>query len=104
MLNRIRKNDTVAVISGKDKGKTGQVISVDLKNDTAIVQDISLVTRHIKAKKAGEKNRLSREEGAIAMSKLMPVCSACNKTCRVQTKILEGEKKVRACHRCEKSL
>lgn len=101
MLSRIKKNDLVVVLSGRDKGKTGQVVEVDTKNDAAVVKGVSIVTKHQKAKKAGEKSRIVQEETAVLLSKLMPVCTSCKKACRVQAKFLDDGKKVRTCHKCK---
>lgn len=102
MLSRVKKDDLVLVISGKDKGKQGSVISVDSKNESLLVKGVGIVTRHIKAKKAGEKSRISKEEGKISSCKVMPICPVCKKTCRVQVKFLENGK-VRTCHRCKEA-
>ncbi|MCB9493351.1 MAG: 50S ribosomal protein L24 [Epsilonproteobacteria bacterium] len=101
MLSRIKKNDTVVVLSGKDKTKQGVVLSVDPKKSTLIAKDLGVVTRHVKAKKAGEKGKIVQEERPIALCKVMPVCPACKKPCRIKVKFVEeGQKKVRSCHRC----
>jgi large subunit ribosomal protein L24 len=103
MLSRIKKNDSVVVLSGKDKGKQGLVISVDQKDGVALVQDVGVVTRYIKARKAGEKNRMVREEHPIMMCKIMPICPSCKKPCRVQVRFQEGSEKARVCGRCKES-
>lgn len=104
MLSRVKKNDTVVVLSGKDKGRQGLVIAVDQKNDLVLVKDVGVVTKHLKAKKAGEKSRIVREEKAIPLCKIMPICPSCKKACRVQVKFLnEGGKKARTCHRCKEA-
>ncbi len=103
MLNRVKKNDTVVVISGRDKGKQGQIIKVDSKKKLILVKDVGVVTRHIKARKSGEKSRIAKEEGFITFCKVMPVCPSCKKACRIQTKFLEDRKKTRICHRCKEA-
>lgn len=103
MLSRIRKNDTVVVLSGKDKGKRGQVISVNSQKETVLIKDVAVVTRHVKARKAGEKSGIIREEGFVSLTKIMPVCPLCKKACRIQVRFLEGNKKTRSCHRCKES-
>jgi len=104
MLSRVKKNDTVFVLSGRDKGKQGLVISVDPKKDLVVVKDVGIITRHVKAKRAGEKSRLVKEERSIPLCKVMPICPACKKPCRVQVKFLEGgENKTRTCHRCKEA-
>ncbi len=103
MLSRIKKNDTVVVLSGRDKGKKGVVLSVDTKKDLVLIKDIAIITRHLKAKKAGEKSRISREESPVPMCKVMPICSTCKKPCRVQIKFLEQGDKARTCARCKEA-
>ena len=101
MLSRIKKNDLVVVIAGKDKGKDGHVITVNPKKDAVLVKGLALVTKHIKARRQGEKSRITKEERYIPLCKVMPLCPSCKKACRVQVRLLEGAKKVRACHRCK---
>jgi large subunit ribosomal protein L24 len=103
MLARIKKDDLVQVIVGKDKGKQGNIISVDYKKDRVLVKGVCIVTKHLKAKRQGEKSRISKEEAYISFCKVMPVCPSCKKTCRVQVKVLDGEKKTRICHRCKEA-
>ncbi len=100
MLSRVKKNDTVYVLSGKDKGKQGLVIAVDHKNDRVLVKDIGIITRHRKARRAGEGNRIVKEESYIPLCKVMPVCPSCKKACRVRIQFMENASKSRACHRC----
>ncbi len=103
MLSRIKKDDNVVVIAGKDKGKQGIVIKVVPKADQALVKGIAIVTRHAKAKKSGETSKIVKEEAFIPLGKIMPVCKSCKKACRVRTKFLENENKVRVCHRCHEA-
>lgn len=103
MLSRIRKNDNVIVIAGKDKGKQGAVIKVAPDKDAVLVKNINIVTRHIKAKRSGETSRILKEESYIPLSKVMPICKSCKKPCRVQTKVLDSGSKVRVCHHCKEA-
>lgn len=103
MLARVKKNDTVVVLSGKDKGKSGLVLAVYPKDDAALVKDVSVVTRHTKPTRQGQKGGIVKEERPVPLSKVMPVCSACKKPCRVQTKALETGKSVRICNRCKET-
>ncbi len=103
MLFRIKKNDSVLVTSGSDKGKRGQVIKLDTKKGFCLVKDVAIVTRHVKAKKSGEKNRIVKEESFIPLCKVMPICPSCKKSCRVNTKLLQDGKKARVCHRCKEA-
>lgn len=100
MIARIKKNDTVQVISGKDKGKQGSVIGFKRKNNQVLVKDVAIITRHVKPKRAGEQGSIKKEESYISESKVMPVCTACNKPTRVSSKVLETGKRSRICKRC----
>lgn len=101
MIARVKKNDLVKVIAGKDKNKEGSVIQVLPKKGKVLVKDVAVVTRHVKPRKAGEQGGIRKEESYIRLSKVMPVCTACKKVARVGTKVLEDGKKARMCSRCK---
>lgn len=100
MLSRVKKDDLVRVITGKNVGNQGVVISVDRKKDRVKVKNIAMVTRHAKPRKQGEKGGIVKEEGFIHVSKVMPICSSCKKPCRMRIKVVGDNKKARSCHRC----
>jgi len=99
MIARIRKDDLVQVISGKDKGKRGQVIEVLPKKGKIKVKGIALQTKHVKARKSGEAGGIKKQEAFLAISNVMPVCSSTDKPCRVNVKVLEGGKRERVSNR-----
>ncbi len=99
-MMRIRKNDTVRVMSGKDKGKEGMVLAILPKKEKVKVKGVAIVTRHLKARKQGEVSRIKKEEAFIYLSKVMPVCASCKKACRVGIKTLENGSSARVCMRC----
>ena len=103
MLGRIKKNDSVVVISGRDKGKQGQVIKVDAKKNLVLVKDIGVLTKHVKARRSGEKSRITKEESFINASKVQPMCPSCKKPCRTQVRLLKEGKKTRICHLCKEA-
>jgi large subunit ribosomal protein L24 len=103
MLARVRKNDTVVVLSGKDKGKRGLVLSVYPKKGLALVKDVGIVTRHIKARGDGKKGGIVKEERPVFLDRVMPICSACKKPCRIQAVVLDTGEKVRVCGRCKEA-
>ncbi len=103
MLARVKKNDTVVLLSGKDKGKQGAVLAVYPKENLVLVKDASIVTRHVKPTRAGQKGGIVKEERPMPLAKVMPVCSACKKPCRIQAKVLESGDKVRICNRCKEA-
>jgi len=100
-MARIKKNDTVFVLSGKDKGKKGVVLRVAPKKGRVMVKGLCIRIKHAKARRQGETSEIRKEEGWIPLSKVMPVCSACKQPCRVEAKNLEIGKKVRACNKCK---
>ncbi|QQR53455.1 50S ribosomal protein L24 [bacterium] len=101
MISRIKKNDLVMVLSGKDKGKKGSVLVVFPKNERVLVQGINMATRHMKAKKQGQKSEIKKTESLIPLSKVMLVCSSCHNPSRVNVKITDENVRVRACNRCK---
>lgn len=102
MLARVKKNDLVAVISGKDRGKQGHVIEIDAANNRVVVKDVAVATIHRKARSQNEKSGIVKEEAYISASKVMPVCSSCKKPCRVQVKVTD-KNKARICHHCKEA-
>lgn len=96
---KIKRNDTVKIISGKDKGKTGKVTHVFSDKNRIVVEGVNVHKRHQKAKKRGEKGQIVQMPMPIDVSNAVLVCSACSKSTRVAKKIV-GEKKVRACKKC----
>ena len=96
---KIKKGDTVKVLSGNDKGKTGEVLEVIPKTEKIIVKGINIRKKHVKPRRQGETGGIVDAEGAIYASKVMPVCPKCGKATRVGHKI-EGDKKVRICKHC----
>jgi large subunit ribosomal protein L24 len=98
MLSRIKKNDTVVVISGKDKGKQGEVIELDRKKGLVKVRGVFLATKHKKPRSEKEVGKIVQEERFIASCKVMPVCPETKMGCRVKVRELEGNKKVRMSH------
>ncbi len=101
MVARIKKNDTVIVLTGKDKGKQGEVVAISRKKDKVLVKGIAVITRHAKARKTGEVAGIRKEESFINFSNIMPICTACKKPSRVNTKIIDAKKRARICNRCK---
>ena len=95
----VKKNDTVLVLSGKDKGKKGKVLSVDPETRKVIVEGVNVASRHQKPRKQGEEGGIIKKETPIYASKVMTVCPKCDKATRVAHKIVDG-KKVRVCKHC----
>ena len=95
----IKKDDKVVVLSGKDKGKQGKILSADPKALKVIVEGVNVATKHQKPRKQGEEGGIIKVETPIYASKVQLVCPKCGKATRVGHKIADG-KKVRVCKKC----
>lgn len=96
---RIKKGDNVQVLSGNDKGKTGEVLEINPKTDKIIVKGVNVRKKHVKARKQGEESGIIAIECAIPSSKVNVVCSKCGKATKVGYQI-EKDQKVRICKKC----
>lgn len=95
----VKKDDTVVVISGDDKGKKGKVLKVSPAERKVIVDGVNVVTKHAKPRKQGEAGGILKVEGAIYADKVQLFCEKCGKATRVAHKTVDG-KKVRVCVKC----
>jgi len=105
-MKRIKLDDTVIVISGREKGKQGTVLEISSKKDAVCVNGVSLVSKHQKQKApmSGAPSKFKgvrKVESWIPLSKVMPFCSQCDKAARVVVKMLELGQSSRACSRCK---
>ena len=100
---KVKKNDTVLVITGKDAGKTAKVLTALPKSNKVIVDGINVQKKHKKARSAQEVSAIQNQSGPIDASNVMVVCPVCNKATRVAYSV-EGDKKVRICKKCGASL
>ncbi len=96
----VKKDDTVVVLSGKDKGKQGKVLEVSPKEQKVIVDHINMVTKHVKPRKMGEAGGIVKAEGAMYACKVQLVCPKCGKPTRAGHKLLADGSKVRVCKKC----
>jgi large subunit ribosomal protein L24 len=99
----VKKNDTVFVVSGKDKGKKGKVIGSFPTEGRVLVEGVNMITRHVKPRKSGQQGGLIKQEGAIASSKVMLWCPKCERPVRIRHTMTD-ESKVRVCARCNETL
>ena len=97
---KIKKDDVVIVISGKDRGKKGKVLQVFSENNKVVIEGVNKLYKHLKQRKGKEKGERIEFNAPIACSNVMFFCSKCNKPVRVGIKI-EGNKKTRICKKCE---
>lgn len=96
---KVKKNDTVLVLTGKDSGKTAKVLVALPKKNKVVVDGVNVQKKHKKARSAQEVSSIVNQSGAIDVSNVMVVCPVCNKATRVAYKV-EGDKKVRICKKC----
>lgn len=100
---KIKKGDQVEVISGKDRGKRGEVLAVLVQSEKVIVKGANIMKRHIKAKRDGQSGERIEKEAPIHVSNVMLVCKETNKPTRIGYK-MEGEEKVRVSKRSGKTI
>ena len=96
---KVKKNDTVLVITGKDAGKTAKVLAAMPKDNRVIVDGVNVQKKHKKARSAQDVSEIQSNPGPINASNVMVVCPVCNKATRVAYAI-EGDKKARICKKC----
>ena len=96
----VKRDDTVVILSGKDKGKKGKVLETSPKEQKLIVEGVNMVTKHVKPRRAGESGGIVKAEGAFYASKAMLVCPSCGKATRVAHKLLADGTKTRVCKKC----
>ena len=97
--SKIRKNDTVEVIAGKDKGKRGTVVRVLLKKDAVIVSGVNIVKKAMKKRSQQDQGGIAEVEAPLNISNVAIVCKKCGAT-KIGYK-MDGDKKIRVCRKCE---
>ena len=98
-MSTIKKKDKVVVLSGKNKGKQGEVLVVDPSKGTAIVAKVNFVKKHKRATQS-DPGGIHEKEAAMSLSKLMLVCPKCSQPTRPKSDELSDGKKVRVCRKC----
>jgi large subunit ribosomal protein L24 len=101
---KIRKEDNVLVIAGKDKGKKGKIRFVYPKNNRILVEGINMIKTHSRAKAQVKQAGLIEREATIAISDVMLICTRCNKPTRVGFKTQEDGTKTRICRSCKEAI
>ena len=96
----VKRGDTVQVLSGKDKGRQGKVVTAFPKEGKVIVEGVAVAKKHQKARMQGQESGIINMETPIYASKVMRVCSNCKKPARTGIRILEDGQKVRYCKKC----
>lgn len=103
MKMTVKTGDTVVVIAGKDKGKTGKVAAVYADANKVLVDDVNIVTKHQKPRSQQDKGGIVKKSAPIDASNVQVVCPVCGKATRVAHSEVDG-KKVRSCKKCNGSL
>jgi len=98
---RIRSGDTVLVVAGKDKGKTGRVERQETKANRVVVEGVNLITRHVRPRPNVRQSGRIQQEAAIHVSNVVLVCNKCAKPTKPKTVFLETGTRVRSCPLCE---
>jgi large subunit ribosomal protein L24 len=99
-MSKIKKQDTVFVIKGRDKGKKARVLEV-IGGSKALVEGINLVTKHKRQTRQDQQSGIVKIEAPIALSNLMIFCKNCNRPCRVGFKRSKDGQKSRFCRKCQ---
>jgi len=97
---KIKRNDTVKIISGKDRGKTGKVTHVLRRENKIVVEGVNIRKKHTRPKRQGQKGQIVQMPMPIDVSNVMVICPSCNKSVRIGFRY-EGEKKIRICKKCK---
>jgi len=101
---KIRKNDTVLVIAGKDRGKRGKVRFAYPKKQQVLVEGVNFIKTHSRARAQVRQAGIIEREVPIHVSNVMILCSSCNKPARVGFRVLEDVRKVRFCRACGEAI
>lgn len=96
----VKKGDMVQVITGKDAGKKGKILSADPEKSRIIVEGVNIVKRHTRPTQGRPQGGIIEKEAAIASSNVMIYCSKCKEPVRINKKFLADGKKIRVCNQC----
>ena len=98
---RIKKDDKVKILAGKDGGKIGKILKIDQKKNRVLVENINVVKRHAKPTARNRQSGIVESEAPIHVSNVMLMCSKCIQPTRIRMRRLEDGKKVRVCLKCD---
>jgi len=101
---KIRKEDNVLVIAGKDRGKKGKVRFVYPRQNRALIEGVNMIKTHSRARAQVRQAGIIEREAPVDISNLMIICTRCNKPVRVGFKLLEDGRKVRICRSCKEAI
>jgi large subunit ribosomal protein L24 len=101
---KIKKNDIVTVITGKDKGKSGKVLKVFTKDGRVIIEKVNFVKKHTRPSQKVQQGGIVEKEAPIYVSKVMLICNKCGKRTKVKIGKLAEGKSVRICKKCNEMI
>lgn len=96
----VKKDDTVAILAGKDKGKTGKILKVLTDKERVVVENINMVKRHTRPNQQNSEGGILEKEASVEISNVQLVCSSCNTAARTGMRTLDDGSKVRFCKKC----
>jgi len=99
-LARIKKNDTVVVLSGKDRGRKGRILAVYPKKSRVLVEKVNVVKRATKPNPRTGQGGLIEKEATVPLARVMLICSKCDKPTRAKAKAMQDGSFARACRKC----
>lgn len=99
-MSLLRRNDTVKVMTGKDRGKTGKILRVEPAQERAIIEGINVVKRHLRQTKQDQAGGIVDRPAPVRLCNVQLVCPRCNRPTRLGVTRPDGERKVRRCKRC----
>jgi len=99
-MSKVKRNDTVVVITGKDKGKTGKVLKVFPKDKHAIVEGVNFAKKHVRKTKEDQQGGVIKRENPINISNLAVFCKRCSRATKVGNSLLKDGTKSRFCKKC----
>ena len=96
----VKKDDTVEILAGKDKGKTGKILKVLTEKGRVVVENINMVKRHTRPNQQNNEGGILEKEASVEISNVQLVCSSCNTAARTGMRTLDDGSKVRFCKKC----
>lgn len=97
---KIKTGDMVRMLNGKDRAKTGKVVSVFPRSQRVVVEGLNMMKKHVRARRQGQKGQIISKERTVHASSVALMCRACGKMTRVGFRI-EGKEKIRICKKCK---
>jgi large subunit ribosomal protein L24 len=101
---KIKKNDKVKIIAGKDRGKEGKVLQASEAESKVVVEGVNKIKKHVKPRKSGQKGQVVEMEFPINASNVMLVCPKCGKVSKIGYKSTSDKNKFRVCKKCKSEI